>query len=63
MIVCNQVYWNYISKQTVETFKCDICEFRTQHNQGLKSQMTKMHGMKNQHSCEECSETFAKERN
>ena len=44
----NETSEKEIVKPAVETFKCDLCEFRTPHNQGLKSQMTKMHGVKNQ---------------
>ena len=41
-----------------ETYKCNICDFKTAHNPGLKSHMTKMHGQKVQHSCDQCSEKF-----
>jgi hypothetical protein len=39
-----------------ETYKCNI--FKTAHNPGLKSHMTKMHGQKVQHSCDQYSEMF-----
>ena len=56
--ISKEISQKEISEPTVEIFKCDLCDFRTPHNQGLTSHMTKMHGMENQHSCEQCSETF-----
>ena len=54
---------NLFNIETIETegeeiFKCSECEFKTTHNPGLKSHMTKMHGIKVKHSCVQCSETF-----
>ena len=33
-----------VSLPTTEAFKCNMCEFTTTHNPGLKSHMTKMLG-------------------
>ena len=47
-----------IETEGEEIYKCSECEFKTTHNPGLKSHMTKMHGNKVKHSCDQCSETF-----
>ena len=47
-----------IGQSEEEVYKCSMCEFETTHNPGLKSHMSKMHGHKTKHLCDQCSETF-----
>ena len=41
-----------------EVLKCDLCDFQTKHQAGLKSHKTKIHGQKIKHPCDQCEETF-----
>ena len=38
--------------------KCEVCEFQTTNQPGLKSNKTKMHGKKIKHPCDHCEGTF-----
>ena len=41
-----------------ETMKCNLCDFRDKHSQGLKSHIKKIHPEKNYNSYEQCDISF-----